>query len=631
MDATNLDSVSAARALAWLAAERAWFLPSHQRTLRQVDVKAVSELALLLTSLRRQGFALSGSQRVAVELLTDTMEAASVRSVCSTRVIASPADVVFHAILASALASRGQTSARHRQLVGRAIAAGALDHTERVPHLLMEERMVLDWLKVQHHLPSWEGLIASSMLGRPLRAVRLNERTAYQLTHDIMFVAGFDRVPAAALALLDRSNLRTVLSDLIVRFAGEQHWDLVGEFLLCWDCLQLPHDDGLHGKAWRLLLAQQSGDGSFHGPPQTAKGSDGPGGGANLFARRYHPTLVAIMALAARHRRQQHRVQAPAGIIADASHPTVRPPASEAIRADAAWLQHHLPTSPEVVKTAAVACGVLVGTWLCAAMDPSLIPSYVSTAERTAELLAATDEPAVMPAGLMLTAHALLAQRGLAARQLTGFADAARSALDHYRPEAATDDVWLCEKRLILHQLRLGVPPTRVSAAELCRTIRSLPVRASLDELRLAAVTAESTSGHGTVVVPPSAELADAARQLMAHASRRFVACDLATACLLVRAAHHLVPLSGQSVADLTAEILLHQRSEGGYGLVEIEPGETPGVFNADADLHLPLTLTCLWTLAELSTDFRLYRSLATGNAIPTRAIPTRAVEPAWH
>ena len=623
MDATNLASGPAGRALAWLVAERSRFLPAHPGPLSQADVKAVSELALLLNSLRRQGFALAGSQRVAVEVLTDTLEAASERSASSTRVIASPADVVFHAILGYALASRGPVGAQHRRLVTRAIAAGALDHAERVPHLLMEERMVLDWLGIPHHLPSWEGLIAASMLGRPLRAVRLHERTAYQLTHDIMFVAGFDPAPAPALALLDRANLRLVLSDLIVRFAGEQHWDLLGEFLLCWDCLHLPHEDGVHGQAWRLLLEQQSGDGSFHGPPQAAKGGEVPREGTDLFARRYHPTLVAIMALAARDRRAQHPSQGAEGIISGWSGPTVHRCVPAAIRLDADWLQRVQGASPEGGKTAAVACGVLVGTWLCAAMDPSLIPSYVSTAERTAELLAATDDPPVMPAGLMLTAHALLAQRGLAARQLADFTEAARSVLDQHQLEDASEDVWLCEKRVILQQQGLVVPPPRVSAAELGRTMRSLPLRASLDELRLAAVTAESASGHGTFLVPPSAELADAARQLMAHASRLFVARDLETACLLVRAAHHLVPLSAQLIAELTAEILLHQRSEGGYGLVEIAEsaaGDTLIGFNADADLRLPLTLTCLWTLAELATDFRLYRSLGARDAVPRRA-----------
>lgn len=620
MDATNPAAGPAGRALGWLVAERARFLPSHPGPLSRVEEKAVSELALLLNSLRRHGPATSGPQRAAVELLTDTLEAASRRSASSTRVMASPADVVFHAILGSALASRGPARDRHRRLVTRAIAAGALDHAERVPHLLMEERMVLDWLGVPHHLPSWEGLIAASMLGRPLRAVRLQERTAYQLTHDIMFVAGFDQAPAAALALLDRANLRLVLSDLIVRFAGDQHWDLLGELLLCWDCLHLPHEDGIHGKAWRLLLEQQSGDGSFLEPRQASQGGEVRRDRTDLFKRRYHPTLVAIMALAARDRREQHPSQGPDEIIGGRWAPTVHPPLPAAIRLDAAWLQRQQGPTPDGGRTAAVACGVLVGNWLCAAVDPSLIPSYVTTAERTAQLLAATDEPPVMTAGLMLTAHALLAQRGLTARPLAEFTEAARSVLDEHRPEAAIEDVWLCEKRVILQQQGLVGRPPRVSVAELCRTMRSLPLRASLEEIRLAAVMAESTSAHGTVVVPPSGEVAEAARQLMAHASRRFVARDLDTACLLVRAAHHLVPLSAQLVAELTAEVLLHQRSEGGYGLVEIaEPAAF--AFNADADLHLPLTLTCLWTLAELSTDFRLYRSLGTRDTVPRRAV----------
>lgn len=616
----------AARALGWLASERDRFLPAGG-TFRGRDVKLISELALLVNSLRRQPLPGSTSQRLAVESLTDTLEAASAVALASPRASATPADVVFHAILGSALDSRGEASARHRRVVTRAIAAGALDHTERVPHLLMEERRVLDWLDVPHSLPSWEALVSASLLGRPLRAARLSEPTAYQLTHDIMFVAGFDPVPTAAMALLHRSNLRTVLSEAMVRFANEQHWDLLGEFLQCWDCLQLPAEDSIPGKAWTELLTQQADNGSFHGPPQYAKAEAGRNG-AGEFLRRYHPTLVAVLALAA-HDRRGSRPSQPPGIRRWREAPVGSAPRA-AIRLDATWLQNLLGTPPQPGKAAAVACGVLVGTRLCAAMDPSLGPSYLATAERTAELLASTEQPAAMPAGLALTAHALLAQRGLAARALTEFTQAARSVLAAHPPQSAIDDVLLSEKRLVLSQQRLGIPPPRVTAAELCVVTRSLPLRATGEELRLAAATAESYTGHGMKgsplrLSPLSTELADAARQLAAHATRAFSDGDLETACLLVRASHHIVRRSEHTVAELAAEILLHQRSGGGYGLIEIQapPGESPGSLDADADLRVPVTLGCLWTLAELTTDFRLYRSLAISGAGVAEPVPT--------
>jgi len=45
--------------------------------------------------------------------------------------------------------------------------------------------------------------------------------------------------------------------------------------------------------------------------------------------------------------------------------------------------------------------------------------------------------------------------------------------------------------------------------------------------------------------------------------------------------------------------------------------------FDPDLELRLPLTLTVLWTLAELIGDFRLYRSIrAREPALPTTTRP---------
>ena len=68
-----------------------------------------------------------------------------------------------------------------------------------------------------------------------------------------------------------------------------------------------------------------------------------------------------------------------------------------------------------------------------------------------------------------------------------------------------------------------------------------------------------------------------------------------------------------ESPADFVDFLLLQQRHEGGYGFF----GNTQklrtanGVrFCADLDLYLPMTLSCLWALAEACGDWRLYSSV---------------------
>jgi hypothetical protein len=59
---------------------------------------------------------------------------------------------------------------------------------------------------------------------------------------------------------------------------------------------------------------------------------------------------------------------------------------------------------------------------------------------------------------------------------------------------------------------------------------------------------------------------------------------------------------------------LLQHRANGGYGyfgpqLPQVKATVGEG-FSPDRDLHLPVTLGCLLTLAEVTTGWRMYRDL---------------------
>jgi hypothetical protein len=615
-----VDSAVPASALSWLAAQRDRFVPEPGSKLGPAETKPVTELALMLCCLQRQGVT-DPSQQAAVNLLTGTAATVAARAVASPRQLVSPSDVVLHATMCCALSQHGTASERHRDLVSRAVRAGVLEHSERLTYHMMEERLVLDWCGIQHGLPSWQEFIGRSMLRHRLLATRLTERASYQLTHDIMFLAGFDRMPGVVLDLLDRPNLQTVLADLIVRFASEAHWDLLGELLLCWDCLRLPQSDRVYRSGWALLLAQQSSDGSLPGPPSPKNAPVDTAADGERFANRYHTTLVAILALAAQEKRQELAAEpgwTPFGTRAE----LVPGGWVAAVRTDIAWLDRQQRRLPQPGKTAAAACGVLVGTWLCAAIDPDIEDRYSAVAERTAALMNQADTAAGMPPALALTAYALLAQQGLHVPPLSRFTKQIQAVLALYSPSTAESDVWLAEKRVILHQLEFGEPAPRVSETYLSQSWRSLPLRVNIEQLQLAALVGESATSHGTIHVPMSAHTEDLSRVILAHAGRLLRDSDLHTACFLLRAAHHVHPLSESRVAEFAGEIVLHQRSAGGYGLVDLTDqlakleGDQPAI-DPDFDLRLPTTLSCLWTLAELLTDFRLYQSITTPISAP--------------
>jgi hypothetical protein len=86
--------------------------------------------------------------------------------------------------------------------------------------------------------------------------------------------------------------------------------------------------------------------------------------------------------------------------------------------------------------------------------------------------------------------------------------------------------------------------------------------------------------------------------------------------CKLLRAAAHLgLGTAGANALNDTVEFLLwHRRPSGAFGYLGPEVavvgagiGES---FSPDRDLYLPITVDCLWALAEMTSPWRLYGSI---------------------
>jgi len=250
---------------------------------------------------------------------------------------------------------------------------------------------------------------------------------------------------------------------------------------------------------------------------------------------------------------------------------------------------------------------VLVGTWLCAAVDPLVAPTIPVMAQRVAELLDGAARYETAPPALTLTAHALLHRSGLIVPGLARFVDQVRAVLAAEPPRSAAMDVTRCEKRILLHQLGLADSPPLMTPAMARSTIVGMTLQPDPEQRTDAVLAAESATGHGTVASDdePSAAV------LERHAVHQYRSGDLAAGCALVRAAHHLRPLATERAGEFIDHLLLNRRSGGGYGYLPAIGDHSADLdLDLDVRLHLPTTLTCLWTVAELNSDFRLYRSL---------------------
>jgi len=211
-----------------------------------------------------------------------------------------PAELVNYAELCAAVHELGGDAGELRRRIQSAVDAGAPYQIERLPHRLLELRAALDWAGIVHSLPSAGDICAQSILGKPLSAPLLSHSTIYAITHVILFGSRFGLMQDGLTEWLRSPPVRSLLRDLLVVTSQAQNWDLLGELLLCWDCLGFEHNI-VTVAGWASFREAFCADGSVL--PSPAKGTDGKMklgdaqmGEASDFDWVYHTTLVAVLA-----------------------------------------------------------------------------------------------------------------------------------------------------------------------------------------------------------------------------------------------------------------------------------------------------------------------------------------------
>lgn len=509
------------------------------------------------------------------------------------------------------------------------IDAGYLEQNERLPYRTMDVRLALDWGALRHDLPDWDELSRNSILMQRLRVPYLEESAAYALTHAIFFGVAFGTRPPPRLLLERRPALAATLSTLLVTFSLDRHWDLVGELLLCWECMGLV-ETPIYRQAWAAFLEQQHDDGAFPSPDrrlpsEPVEGAPDPDPVRRGFASRYHTTLVALMALSCR-KGQLRRAYTPARPALEElrpeGHEGSSTPAARSLLATAAarasrWATTLLNTAEtEGNHRPDVLCRVLVVSWLCSEILGTMEGDRPDLTDRVASLLVIHDDESMTwtatPAGLKLVSAALLRTGGRTVAVLDSFLERAQAALSA-QPRAAVDDLNLCEKRVFLHALGLGSEPHLLDVAEAGSVARSIDLTdPSATEGLLLRV--ESSTAVGLRRVDPTSASSWLRELLTAIAMHYLRVYDLPRACRVVRALSHLGPPDAACTAECCDYLVAQGMPSGPFGFMGPEVAEltrSEGTFDPCSDLLLPITLDCLWTLAEGTGDgWRLYSAL---------------------
>jgi hypothetical protein len=265
------------------------------------------------------------------------------------------------------------------------------------------------------------------------------------------------------------------------------------------------------------------------------------------------------------------------------------------------WLEGLLPARrPDAL------CKILLGCWICDSLLGEEAAAFPDTARRIAAELAILEQEGAafeeLPAALALLAEALLVPGGIAVASLQDFAAIVAEVLP------AGEDAALAEKRLLLHVLGLGEEPEPPRGEEALELARTLPLSATREEVEDLAQHLHAWTGYGTRPVNAEPWIPEMLSGLATHCLRQY---NFMTATKLLRA---ILYLGGNAIDEHLGFLLLHQRPEGAFGFLGPEEGKLRGRadaegFSTDLDLYLPVTVNCLWALAE-GTGWRLYGSL---------------------
>lgn len=560
------------------------------------QIKPLTELTILMACLLRTGLeSLGGPARTILAWLVDVANSAPVRD----QPVRTNNQLVLRAGMCAVVAvATGNRDIGHECAVQRALDAGLLDQSERHPHHVMIERMMLDLGGFRHGLPSYAELVGNSMAGRRPDALYQHTRSAYELTHDVMFGTALGNAGLEGMSAIDRNELGCVIGDLVVRYGRSGHWDLVGEFVMCWDFLELVPDD-VYARAWRLLGLAQDSDGSV--PGVRVDRDDGSEAEApdKRFGSRYHTTLVVALAATASLRRVEP-VSESCPILAPG--PVKAPDGADL---DTQWLIGLVDRVHESRKVT-VGIEVLVGLTLVEARHPGKtnVDTVISGLR---DCIVDVSQLRAVPAALTLLAHSICLRQGSEIPALSVFVGLITSIVTQPAPDEETELLWF-DKRLLTAALGLSAMPAQPSVHALWAVLHDTAPEAmgSLVPLALAC------GGYGTRR-PALLSSADqmGVRTLEAIAVEALWRSDLINGCGLIRAAHALSPLRHSRRKAISDFLDAQRLPDGGFGFVDYRAvTRSMGTdLDVELDLRLPTSLAVWWTLAEINGDFRLMGS----------------------
>ena len=195
-----------------------------------------------------------------------------------------------------ALEVNGLNSDRFREASDRILRHNLLHLLNQTPWGIVSLTYFLDRCGIRHGLPSFEELYSWSILRSRPPLHFLSTHELYALSHLIFFFGDFGGNSAFFTRRPDHKALSTYIDHLTATCLIEGDWDLMGEFLIGYECICVDQSP-MRDLAWRHILQHQLPDGQIDVPRRILK-KNGLSGNSQIdtFERHYHQTRVGIIA-----------------------------------------------------------------------------------------------------------------------------------------------------------------------------------------------------------------------------------------------------------------------------------------------------------------------------------------------
>jgi hypothetical protein len=164
---------------------------------------------------------------------------------------------------------------------------------ELVPYRALEREYTLWKSGYFRREPNWRPLMKATLLLQQVAPWGFDDESAYAVTHTLFYLTDFGR-RAAPLKPIEYNQVRNLVDSLLLHYWRTGNWDLVGELLICLNCLPLCHSEIGFG-ASRAFHGAWETDGAMPPDAVIVPQHGIPDGDDSRFTRCYHPTLVALL------------------------------------------------------------------------------------------------------------------------------------------------------------------------------------------------------------------------------------------------------------------------------------------------------------------------------------------------